>query len=139
VKPDLAIVADLKHFLAALAKTLDDWRQPPSPANGWRGANSACSTTRTCSPEQREFKGKINPYHFIEELFAHLDGDDIVACGNATATIVPFQAGSIKPGMRMFSNSGSASMGYDLPAAIGASFGALAARGNQQRDNLPGR
>jgi acetolactate synthase-1/2/3 large subunit len=32
--------------------------------------------------------------------------------------------------MRMFSNSGSASMGYDLPAAIGAYFGALAARGS---------
>jgi acetolactate synthase-1/2/3 large subunit len=81
----------------------------------------------------REFKGKINPYHFIEQLFAQLDGDDIVACGNATATIVPFQAGAIKPGMRLFSNSGSASMGYDLPAAIGAWFGALAARGEQKR------
>jgi thiamine pyrophosphate-dependent acetolactate synthase large subunit-like protein len=59
--------------------------------------------------------------------------DDIVACGNATATIVPFQAGAIKRGMRMFSNSGSASMGYDLPAAIGAYFGAVATRGTQRR------
>lgn len=33
----------------------------------------------------------------------------------------------------MFSNSGSASMGYDLPAAIGAYFGAIAERGKQER------
>jgi len=46
---------------------------------------------------------------------------------------VPFQAGAIKPGMRMFSNSGSASMGYDLPAAIGACFGAAVKRGSQER------
>ncbi len=85
-------------------------------------------------PRQREFNGKINPYHFVEELFEHLDGDDIVACGNATACIVPFQAGKLnKRGMRMFSNSGSASMGYDLPAAIGAWFGAVAERGQQRR------
>ena len=32
-----------------------------------------------------------------------------------------------------FSNSGSASMGYDLPAAIGAYYGAIAERGQQRR------
>jgi len=43
-------------------------------------------------------------------------------CGNATACIVPFQAGRLRGKQRMFSNSGAASMGYDLPAAIGASL-----------------
>jgi acetolactate synthase-1/2/3 large subunit len=33
----------------------------------------------------------------------------------------------------MFSNSGSASMGYDLPAAIGAWFGAISERDTQRR------
>jgi acetolactate synthase-1/2/3 large subunit len=84
-------------------------------------------------PKHREFNGRINPYHFIEALFDRLAEDDIVACGNATATIVPFQAAAMKHGQRLFSNSGSASMGYDLPAAIGAWFGALAARGSQRR------
>jgi acetolactate synthase-1/2/3 large subunit len=35
--------------------------------------------------------------------------------------------------MRMFSNSGSASMGYDLPAAIGAYYGALSQPRLQRR------
>ena len=71
-------------------------------------------------PKHREFSGKINPYYFIETLFENLGNDDIVVTGNATACIVSFQAGEIKLGQRLFSNSGSASMGYDLPAAIGA-------------------
>jgi len=32
---------------------------------------------------------------------------------------VPYQAGKLKKGQRLISNSGSASMGYDLPASIG--------------------
>jgi acetolactate synthase-1/2/3 large subunit len=39
---------------------------------------------------------------------------------NATTTICTFQTAEIKSGQRFFSNSGDASMGYDLPAAIGA-------------------
>jgi acetolactate synthase-1/2/3 large subunit len=61
----------------------------------------------------------LNPYYFIDRLFAILDEDDAVVCGNATASIVPYQAGKLKKGMRLISNSGSASMGYDLPASIG--------------------
>ena len=52
----------------------------------------------------------------------------MVVCGDATACIVTFQTARIKAGQRLFSNSGSASMGYDLPAAIGA---AVARRGKR--------
>ena len=64
--------------------------------------------------------GRINQYHFIDLLFSQAPTDAVFACGNATACITPFQAGLLKQGQRLFSNSGSASMGYDLPAAIGA-------------------
>ena len=77
-------------------------------------------------PKHRAWRGKINPYHFIEELFEALGENDIVITGNATACITSFQAGKLKRGQRLISNSGSASMGYDLPAAIGASFAAPA-------------
>jgi acetolactate synthase-1/2/3 large subunit len=62
----------------------------------------------------------VNPYYFVETLFDQLGADDVVVCGDATACIVPFQAARLQKGQRLFSNSGSASMGYDLPAAIGA-------------------
>jgi acetolactate synthase-1/2/3 large subunit len=128
VKPDLAVIADLRPFLAALNRRLENWTTQAAHGEWLHWCKQRLARYPTVQPRQREFNGKINPYHFIEQLFARLDGKDIVACGNATATIVPFQVGDIKPGMRMLANSGSASMGYDLPAAIGACFGA-AARG----------
>jgi acetolactate synthase-1/2/3 large subunit len=69
---------------------------------------------------RRPHDGRINQYHFIDLLFREAPSDAVFACGNATACITPFQAGLLKKGQRLFSNSGSASMGYDLPAAIGA-------------------
>ena len=133
VRPDMAITADLKPFLAALGRQLEAWEALPAHKEWLAWCKERLARYPDVQAHQRVFKGKINPYHFIEQLFGQLDGTDIVACGNATATIVPFQAGHIKRGMRMFSNSGSASMGYDLPAAIGAWFGAVAGREAQRQ------
>lgn len=66
--------------------------------------------------------GIMHPYHFIEELTKALPNDAIVTAGNGTACVGLFQAGVVKSGQRMFWNSGTASMGYELPAAIGAAF-----------------
>jgi len=70
----------------------------------------------------------INPYCFVESLFEQLQEGDITVTANASACIVPFQAARLKTGQRLYSNSGSASMGYDLPAAIGAAVASGAAR-----------
>jgi len=43
-------------------------------------------------------------------------------CGNGTANVVTFQVATIQKGLRVFGNTGDASMGYDLPAAIGAAI-----------------
>ena len=64
----------------------------------------------------------INPYHFMFALNKFLGDEYNVVCGDATACIVPFQILSLSRNQRMFSNSGCASMGYDLPAGIGAAF-----------------
>ncbi|MCK9283323.1 MAG: thiamine pyrophosphate-binding protein [Rhodocyclaceae bacterium] len=133
VQPDLPVVADLKSFLSELDRRLEFWQRQPHHVEWLAWCKDKVARYPAVTPRQTEGRGKINPYHFIDRLFDRLGGRDIVACGNATATIVPFQAGAIKAGMRLFSNSGSASMGYDLPAAIGAWYGALAERGSQQR------
>ncbi len=69
-----------------------------------------------------EYRGAdklINPYIFIDKLFDHLKSDDRIICGNGSACVITFQAGKIKQGQRMFTNSGCAAMGYGLPAALG--------------------
>jgi acetolactate synthase-1/2/3 large subunit len=120
VKADFKIVADLKYFMPDwISRVKNDSYRPKHQA--WvewvRDINLRYTPKPSDYPVSED---AINSYHFIAELFDHLKANDIVVCGDATATIVPFQIGTMKAGMRLFSNSGSASMGYDIPAALGA-------------------
>src|SRR5580658_7482984 len=76
----------------------------------------------TLTPAMRVPRERINPYVFLDVLMRKLKADDVVVCGNGSACVVTFQVAEIKRGLRLFCNSGSASMGYDIPAAIGAAF-----------------
>jgi acetolactate synthase-1/2/3 large subunit len=78
-----------------------------------------------CLPEYWNTITSVNPYCFIDSLFEKLDSNDIVVCADGTACVTAFQGAKIKKGQRLFHNSGCASMGYDLPAAIGAYFGRI--------------
>jgi acetolactate synthase-1/2/3 large subunit len=63
---------------------------------------------------------QVNPYCFMQRLFAQLPEGQITVTANGSACVTSFQAAHLKPGQRLWTNSGSAAMGYDLPAAIGA-------------------
>ncbi len=67
-----------------------------------------------------EDKNKVNVYAFIKELSKSLPEDYITVVGNGSACVVGSAAYVIKEGQRFIINSAIASMGYDLPAAIGA-------------------
>ncbi len=133
-RPDLAITCDVKPLLACLAaQILKFGFNTESHASWLEWCKKRVLDYPAVQNQQKTFSGKINPYHFVDRLISQLRDDDIIACGNASACIIPFQTAQLKFGQRLFSNSGSASMGYDLPAAIGAYYGALAVRGEQQR------
>ncbi|MGI6494198.1 MAG: thiamine pyrophosphate-binding protein [Candidatus Methanomethylophilaceae archaeon] len=68
--------------------------------------------------------GPANPYCFIKELSNRLPEGRITVVGNGTACAVGSHAYTIKRGQRFIVNSAIASMGYDLPAAIGACISA---------------
>lgn len=70
----------------------------------------------------------INPYYFIEQLSLYLEQDDIIVTANGSCCVLGFQAFVIKKNTRIFTNSGCASMGFELPAALGA---AIANRGKR--------
>ena len=123
---DLRIVADAGAFLEAFRAEIGEQRLPDfSPWVRWLQT----LPIRFPGVQARQHNGfLLNPYVLVERVFHHLRDDDIVVCGNASACILPFQVGQLRVAQRMFSNSGSASMGYDLPAALGA---ALAAPGRR--------
>ncbi len=121
IRPDVAIHADAGAFLRELLSQTK--REQLSSWNRWV---EWCRVRKikypSVMPGQRSAEGLVNPYHFIETLTELLDEHAIVIAGNGTACVALFQAGKVKKGQRIFWNSGCASMGYDLPAAIGASF-----------------
>jgi acetolactate synthase-1/2/3 large subunit len=121
VRPDLGIHADLKDFLRALLAELPQ-TGAPRHSQWLQWCKARVAKYPVVLPRHRDPSRPINPYHFIEELFRLLRADDVVVCGNATASVVTFQAARIKRGQRVYANAGSASMGYDLPAAVGAAF-----------------
>jgi acetolactate synthase I/II/III large subunit len=130
-KPDLAVEADLRDFLDLFEELV---RAEPLPSfNFWaKWCNRMVTKFGAAAEHNQNFSGPINPYVLVSRIFKSLRPDDIVVCGNASACILPFQVGYLKADQRLFSNSGAASMGYDLPAAIGAAE-ASQARGEKRR------
>lgn len=123
VRPHLPIHCDLKLFLREMLRELAASSYTPARHAAWLGWCRERVKRYPVVPEKHRAAGAAaNPYHFIEQLFEKLADDDVVVCGNATACIVPYQAARLRCGQRLISNSGSASMGYDLPAAIGAAI-----------------
>ncbi|MFD0716753.1 thiamine pyrophosphate-binding protein [Paenibacillus sp. GCM10027626] len=119
IKPDLAILADAKDFIVGLLDSVRDMKLPDW--HEWlRWAIIRKNKYPTLLEEYKKIKDAVHPYFFINQLTDSLNNDAIVVAGNGTACVVLFQAGIVKKGQRIFWNSGCASMGYDLPAAIGA-------------------
>jgi acetolactate synthase-1/2/3 large subunit len=120
-QPDVPIHCDVKLFLAEMARQLGEKTNPKHQewlelARQWKVKYPVVQ------PSQRAPGPPLNPYDFIDRLFGILEPTDAVVCGNASACIIPFQVARLKKGQRLISNSGSASMGYDLPAAIGVAI-----------------
>lgn len=120
-----AVHADLRDFFAAAKRT-------EGPELDQRDARAAfldrsvalAARYPVVLPDYRAVESPINPYVFAEALFAELEDGDVIVSGDGTACVTIFQAAVLKPGQRLFTNSGCASMGYDLPAAIGAFYAA---------------
>lgn len=118
---DMPIHADVKDFLAKIVAC------PSSLASGYhaewiswcRAINEKYPIIR---PEWRTCDSSLNPYVFIDELSQRLPDEQIIVASNGSACVVGFQAWRMKRGQRLFTNSGCASMGYGLPAAIGANI-----------------
>ena len=117
VTPDMPIVADLKDLIPVLLTA--PYAGPTAAQVEWLAwARERVRRFPVVLPEYRHNQ-VVHPYVAMDELFALLDADDIVVAGNGSACVVSFQAANLKRGQRLWTNSGCATMGYDLPAAIG--------------------
>lgn len=119
-KFDMKIHADLRVFFEIF---LEEVKEKLTPKQWWIDwCKDKLAKYAVCLPEYWELKELVNPYCFVDEMSKHLKEDEIVVCADGTACVVTFQGVVVKKGQRIFHNSGCASMGYELPAAIGAYY-----------------
>lgn len=119
---DLKICANLQEFIPALRNALNSYKSPGAHLEYLEWCQERVRRYPTVLPEYYEKQDPINLYVWMKELFDLLSNDEVVITGNGSACVVCFQAAELKAGQRLYTNSGNASMGYDLPAAIGASI-----------------
>lgn len=115
---DLAIHADLRDFLTRIQEMVHGVALPD-----WKSWVDWCQERKHRFPvvtNEQKNSMKINPYYFAHELTKRLGSEGVVVAGNGTACVILFHSAIIKESQRMFLNSGCASMGYDVPAALGA-------------------
>ena len=118
VTPDMPVHASLSDLLPVLVAA--PYSGPTLQHTAWLD---------WCKERQHRFpvvlpeywnNDRVNPYCFMQSLFAQLDEGQTVIAANGSACVVSFQTANLKPGQRLWTNSGCATMGYDLPGSIGA-------------------
>lgn len=118
ISPDMKVHADVKDILEGVLQC--DYDSNNSNHKQWlefcRNINLKYPAAL---PEYFNKSIPMNPYAFMDKLFKHLKEDDVVITGNGSACVISFQTAEIKKRQRLFTNSGCASMGYGLPAALG--------------------
>ena len=115
--PDMPVNANVADFIKAMLDKAEYMKAKKDWMDYCRKIKNSFSASIESCLNGRE---KVNPYYFVDSLTRMLKENDIIVTANGSACVVTFQAAYIKKGQRLFTNSGCASMGYDLPAAIGA-------------------
>ena len=128
VHADMRVHADARDLLTVMLSVLQE--EPPVFDGGeglpgmtwcetcqlWRKKYPVLQPGHLVDDDTRE----ANVYALVQELSSRLSENQITVVGNGSACVVGGHAYIIKKGQRFISNSAIASMGYDLPAAIGA-------------------
>lgn len=133
---DLRINADLKNFIPKMLEKLNDDNFKVNYSAKWlefaQNLKNKYRFDKTNEYRQNENE-PLNPYYFIRQLTNELDENDIVIMANGSACVCTYQVANVKKGQRYILNSGNASMGYDLPCAIGAAVKTLETKENKKR------
>lgn len=136
VHADLRIHADAKDLLETMAAILRREYAGATPVFDGGAGLPGMSWSETCRMWREKYpviqprhlvadeKCEANVYALVEALSSRQNEHQITVVGNGSACVVGGHAYKIKKGQRFISNSAIASMGYDLPAAIGACMAA---------------
>jgi len=126
----MKVHADAKDLLTVMNRVLESEKTPvwQGGGPGIKGMNWA-DTVRYWNMTYPVLQKKhlsctddepANVYAFINEISRRVKENQITVVGNGSACVVGGHSYIIKKGQRFISNSAIASMGYGLPASVGA-------------------
>ena len=119
IRVDMPICADAGEFMESLIGSLK-----PDAESDHAEWSEQCRRWKKQYPVVREKhyleKGSVNVYAFIDKLGRMLPEGAVTVVANGSASVVGSQTYYIGKGQRFIMNCGLSSMGYDLPAAVGA-------------------
>lgn len=112
------------NVLSFLTRMEDCLSEPLQPKQEWL---DTCQIWKKSYPvfdpeRHRCEEPFVNPYWFMNELSRQVMPDATIVSANGSACVIGANVFALKKGQRFLINSGAASMGYELPAAIGACF-----------------
>lgn len=122
-KPTLRIDVPICAELGQVLSFLEDVDFHFDDKDGWL---DYCRMLRVKFPVYQEKYNRsdaVNPYFFFTRLQRFIKPDGIVVLGNSSIAGQILQIGIKEPEQRIINNMNCGSMGYDLPAAIGAARG----------------
>lgn len=122
IKPDISVNYDAKEFIVEMIRQLREKKFNIKIKEWFYYVEKINKKYPNVPREIWKEKKYVNPYCFVDTLSKYLKPKGILAVSDGTALICTYQALKFKQGVRVVLNSGSAPMGYGLPAAIGASF-----------------
>ena len=119
---EMPVHADAKDFFKQVNKLLADEKEPAFKGNDWI---KICQDWKKNYPaclqrHKDENDGFANAYAAFDYISSNLPENTLTVTSNGTCCVAGHQTWFIKKGSRFFNNNAIASMGYGLPASIGA-------------------
>lgn len=119
ISQNLTICTDAKSFINELDAQIKNVKFPNY--SEWHAYCRRIKERYSVVLKQYENQKKyVNSYYFTEVLSQVINDNEVIIVGNGTAFTCTFQAIRLRKNQRLIGNVNHASMGYDLPAAIGA-------------------
>ena len=119
---EMPVHADAKDFFEQVNNILADEKEPAFQRNDWI---KICQDWKKNYPaclqrHKDENDGFANAYAAFDYISRNLPENTLTVTSNGTCCVAGHQTWFIKNGSRFFNNNAIASMGYGLPASIGA-------------------
>lgn len=134
---DMPVLADCKQLLKEMDEVLDEmgatkenpvWKAQPGTGTEGKNWRETCDYWKKNYPVIQEKhlaadnSKAANMYAFFKEAGDQLKENQVIVVGNGSPCVAGGHGLRIKNGQRFVSNSAIASMGYGLPASIGAFY-----------------